>query len=146
METVDNRVNFFTEDCNFLFEFSHQIPDVLNQISLNENVEIGRINYIFCSDAFLLEKNKQFLNHDYFTDVITFDYSDEDSISGDIFISIDNVTANSQVYNVTFENELFRVMIHGALHLAGYGDSDEEEQKIMRSKEDFYLSKLLISK
>jgi rRNA maturation RNase YbeY len=146
METVDNRVNFFTEDCIFLFEFSHQIPDVLNQISLNENVEIGRINYIFCSDAFLLEKNKQFLNHDYFTDVITFDYSDEDSISGDIFISIDNVTANSQVYNVTFENELFRVMIHGALHLVGYGDSDEEEQKIMRSKEDFYLSKLLISK
>ncbi len=146
METVDNRVNFFTEDCNFLFEFSHQISDVLNQISLNENVEIGRINYIFCSDAFLLEKNKQFLNHDYFTDVITFDYSDEDSISGDIFVSIDNVTANSQVYKVLFENELFRVMIHGALHLAGYGDFDENEQILMSSKEDFYLSKLLISK
>jgi len=140
----ETHINYFSEDCDFTFQFSNLFKPVLEYLGKTESVILSKINYIFCSDMFLLAKNKQFLNHDYFTDVITFDYSDNETISGDIFISIDTVKSNSNAYGVSFENELFRVMIHGCLHLVGYGDSTDEEQKVMRSKEDFYLSQISI--
>ncbi len=95
-----------------------------------------RLDYIFCTDTFLLEKNRQFLNHDTFTDIITFDYSEKALTAGDIFISIDRVKENSDKYNVRFEEEILRVMAHGVLHLLGYNDKTESEQNLMRHKED----------
>ncbi len=100
---------------------------------------VGDINYIFCDDIKILEINKKFLKHDYYTDVITFDYSVNDTISGDIFISLETVEANAKDYSVSFENELRRVMIHGILHLCGQNDQTPEEKQEMRHKEDIAL-------
>ncbi len=102
--------------------------------------KIDEISYIFCSDNKILEINKQYLQHDYYTDIITFDYSEGNSISGDIFISLDTVKSNSQEYNTHFIEELHRVIIHGVLHLCGYKDNTPEEEKIMREKENEALN------
>ncbi len=106
----------------------------------NCKVTAGDISIVFCSDTYLLEINKKFLSHDYLTDVITFDYSTEKQISGDIFISIDAVRANSKIYKQDFKKELYRVMIHGILHLLGYKDKTKMQKQVMRDKEDFYLN------
>ena len=98
------------------------------------------LSFIFCDDMELLNKNSKYLNHDTLTDILTFDYSENNNISGDIYISIDRVKENAKTYKVTFENELDRVMIHGVLHLLGYKDKSKKDQKAMREKEDFYLS------
>ena len=103
---------------------------------------VGDINIIFCSDDYLYEMNKIYLNHDYYTDVITFPYNIGNKIEGDIFISIDRVKDNAQIYSTTFDNELSRVIIHGILHLIGFNDKSEEEQKQMREQEDICLKKL----
>ena len=124
-------------------------PDlVLDKVNvwLNSAIEsnsklAGDITIVFCSDAYLLTMNKLYLNHDYFTDIITFDYSDGNIISGDLFISIETVLDNSKKFEVTFEQELLRVVIHGVLHLLGFNDKLEGEQKMMREKEDHYLNK-----
>ena len=112
----------------------------LKKVISNDGKKIGEIVFVFCSDDFLLEKNIQFLNHETLTDVITFDYCDGDIISGDILISVDRVEENSKIFNVKFFNELDRVMLHGLLHLLGYGDKNKRDSKIMRAKENFYLS------
>ncbi len=111
------------------------------QIISNEQHTTGDINYIFCSDARLLSINKQFLKHDYFTDVITFDYCKNSTISGDVFISTDRVRENAEKFNVDFAVELNRIMIHGLLHLLGYKDKSPSKKKIMTHMEDFYLIK-----
>ena len=105
-----------------------------------EGKEAGGLNYIFCSDEYLLKKNQEFLDHDTYTDIITFDYCVGNLVIGDVFISIERVKENSDTFKVDFKDELDRVLIHGALHLMGYQDKTKEEQKQMRSKEDFYLS------
>ena len=114
--------------------------DWLEKIILTENKTPGEIVFIFCDDNYLLKKNIQFLKHNTLTDVITFDYCEKDQINGDILISIDRVQENSKIFEVTFLNELHRVMIHGLLHLLGYKDKTKQDAKLMRSKEDFYLS------
>ena len=98
--------------------------------------KIGEIHYIFCDDEKILEINRQFLQHDYYTDIITFDYCEGDTLSGDIFISVDTVTANAKEYSVSFDEELKRVMIHGILHLCGQNDKTADEQQEMRIKEN----------
>lgn len=98
--------------------------------------KIGDISYIFCSEERILEVNQQFLNHDYFTDIITFDYSESDIISGDIFISLETVKTNASDFNVSYEEELLRVIIHGILHLCGQEDKAPETKEIMTTKED----------
>jgi len=113
----------------------------LNQVISNEAKREGDITYIFCDDDYLLEKNIRFLNHNTLTDVITFDYCEENSVSGDIFISIERVKENSEVFKVDFLTELNRVMVHGLLHLLGYKDKTEMESNLMRKKENYYLSK-----
>ena len=113
----------------------------LNQVISNEAKEEGDITYIFCDDDYLLEKNIRFLNHNTLTDVITFDYCEGNSVSGDIFISIERVKENSEVFKVDFLTELNRVMVHGLLHLLGYKDKTERESNLMRKKENYYLSK-----
>jgi len=113
----------------------------LNRVISNEAKEEGDITYIFCDDDYLLEKNIRFLNHNTLTDVITFDYCEGNSVSGDIFISIERVKENSEVFKVDFLTELNRVMVHGLLHLLGYKDKTERESNLMRKKENYYLSK-----
>ena len=113
----------------------------LNQVISNEDKEEGDITYIFCDDDYLLEKNIRFLNHNTLTDVITFDYCEGNSVSGDIFISIERVKENSEIFKVDFLTELNRVMVHGLLHLLGYKDKTERESNLMRKKENYYLSK-----
>ena len=110
--------------------------DWINRVIVSEGFSAGQIDYIFCTDDYLLELNKDYLNHDTFTDIITFDYRDGSIISGDIFISTDRVQDNAKKFDVEFSNELRRVMIHGILHLAGFGDKSKEEKDIMRLKED----------
>jgi probable rRNA maturation factor len=107
----------------------------------NEGFDCGDINLIFCSDEHLLEVNQTFLNHDYYTDIVTFDYSFGSLLSGDLFISLDRVLDNSTQYNESFLTELRRVCVHGILHLCGFKDKTTDEEKLMRSKEEFYLNK-----
>lgn len=102
----------------------------------NNKKEVGEISYIFCSDEQLLKINKEFLNHDYYTDIITFDYSETDVVSGDLFISIERIKDNAQTLNTSYQEELHRVIIHGVLHLLGYKDKTEEESENMRKLED----------
>jgi len=109
----------------------------------NEKKSVGEINYIFCSDNYLLGINKEFLKHDYFTDIITFDYSEEKIISGDIFISIDRVKENAEKYKNSLEKEFLRVLIHGVLHLLEYDDKKVDDKKVMTKREDFYINRYL---
>lgn len=102
----------------------------------------GDIAVVFCSDPYILEVNKQYLNHDYFTDIITFDYCEGDVVSGDLIVSIDTVTSNAELYKSTFSDELFRVVLHGVLHLCGLGDKSEQEVLEMRAAENHFLSSL----
>ncbi len=119
--------------------FDLPIEDIsswLSTICVVEDKYEGDINVVFCNDEYLLQLNMLHLNHSYYTDVITFDYSEDKTISGDIFISIDRVKENAQEFSVTFFNELCRVIVHGVLHLCGYKDKTEEDNRLMRKKED----------
>ncbi len=130
--------NYFFEDTKE-FSFDENVFTKIEILISNENKSDGELSFIFCSDNYLLEMNKNYLNHDYYTDVITFDYCENDIVSGDIFISIDRIKENAKIYKTTFQNELHRIMIHGVLHLVGYSDKTDKEQKQMREKENFYL-------
>ena len=112
----------------------------VKKIILKEKKIVGDIVFVFCNDKYMLEKNIKFLNHDTLTDVITFDYCKGEIISGDIIISIDRVKENATIFNVSFFNELERVMAHGLLHLLGYKDKNEKDALIMKEKENFYIS------
>lgn len=108
----------------------------IDAVILSEEKELGEVSYIFCDDEYLLEINKQYLNHDTLTDIISFDYTEDNIISGDIFISLERVRDNAVDLNTTFDEELKRVMIHGILHYCGYKDKSAKEELLMRSKED----------
>ncbi len=112
----------------------------LNRLIKEEQRILGTINIIFTSDAYLLEMNQQYLNHDYYTDVITFDYSEKDVVSGDVFMSIDTIEHNAKTMKKRKIEEVWRVSAHGVLHLCGYKDKKLEDKALMRSKEDYYLS------
>lgn len=108
----------------------------VSKIGRSERREIGDFSFVFCDDTYLLEMNRRFLEHDAFTDVITFDYSNDEVVSGEVFISIDRLKENSYKYNTAFFDELRRVMAHGVLHLLGYDDKSDEDSKRMRAKEE----------
>lgn len=112
----------------------------IKKLILDEEKKVGNINYIFCDDEYLLKVNQDFLNHDYYTDIITFDYVKGKTISGDIFISLTRISENASTLSSSFEKELLRVLAHGVLHLCGYKDKSDEEEKEMRAKEDFYIN------
>lgn len=120
------------------------ISDWIHKVISNEGLETGEINFIFCDDDYLLKLNVAFLDHDTLTDIISFDYTMGNLISGDVYISIPRVMENASIFNTSFQNELYRVIIHGILHYCGYKDKSEDEKLIMRSKEDEYLSVLII--
>lgn len=133
-------ISCFFEDIES-FEVSLELyTEKISYIIDNEGFTKENIVIVFCSDSFLLDLNKKHLNHDYFTDIITFSYTTLDRISGDLFISVDRVKENALKEGVFFERELERVVYHGVLHLCGYNDKTPEEIKEMRSKENYYLN------
>ncbi|HIW87167.1 MAG TPA: rRNA maturation RNase YbeY [Candidatus Onthomorpha intestinigallinarum] len=119
-----------------------KLKEWINKTAEQREKKIGNISYIFCSDDELLQINNQYLKHDYYTDVITFDYSEGAVLNGDIFISVDRVRDNAKQVGVTFEEELYRVMIHGVLHLSGVNDKTEQQAKQMRKAEEDSLKLL----
>ena len=120
---------------------------LINCLFEEEKVALKRIDYIFCSDMYLLKVNRKYLNHNTFTDVITFPLSDKNEpVTGEIYVSIDRVKENAKIYDVSYQNELLRVLIHGALHLCGYNDTTDFKKQEMRSKENFYLKKFNVSR
>ena len=134
-------INFFCEDIEFKVPQSRNTKTWLKSIAANEGFELNQLNYLFCSDEHILSINRQYLEHDFYTDIITFDNSeDEKVIEGDIFISIERVQENAKNLNQIFEVEFRRVLAHGVLHLCSYNDTDDSQEEMMRSKEDFYLS------
>lgn len=135
-------INFFYEDVEDLHLNKVKLKNWIKSVIKEEGSSSGDLSFIFCSDEYLLEINKQYLNHDYFTDIITFDYVDNGLISGDIFISVERVAENAESFKVSFSNELNRIIIHGVLHLLGYKDKASNEKKLMTEKEDYFLSKL----
>jgi len=135
-------INFYKEDFSGRIIDQKKRKNWINFAIEKEKFICGDLSFIFCLDEYLLKINKEYLNHDYYTDIITFNYVEGKTISGDIFISIDRVRDNAQQYGVSFENELSRVIIHGVLHLIGFDDKDESSQLIMRMKEEEYLSEL----
>lgn len=113
----------------------------LQEVADKEEGNIKEIHYIFCDDAFILDMNKNYLSHDFYTDIITFPFShDKKDIKADIYISVDTVASNAELFKTTFENELKRVIVHGLLHMLGYQDKSKEQAAIMRDKENYYIS------
>ena len=137
-----NNIYFFKEDVRFRFLHQQALREWITGVVGKKKFRIEEINYIFCSDNYLLELNKKFLNHHFYTDIITFDNSSgKKKISADIFISIERVKENAEKFNTSFNDELHRVMIHGILHLLGYKDKTKKDQSTMRMKEDEWLKK-----
>lgn len=126
----------FNYETNFLLETESVYLDWISKVIKSEGKHEGEISYIFCDDEYLLQINQQYLDHDYYTDIISFDYTIGNEINGDIFISIDRVKENAAEYKVSFREELLRVLSHGVLHFCGYKDKSEDDEKLMRSKED----------
>lgn len=139
MDPLSKPILFSPEDRDVPFKNEHEYVDWLNKVAKSEKKSIVQVCYHFCSDDRLLEINKIHLDHDYFTDIITFPYAYE-QIESDIFISVDRVLDNAKKLNVPQTEELRRVMVHGLLHMCGYNDTSPEEKENMRKKETFYLN------
>ena len=139
-------INFITEkDINYSLFIIHSQPKVerwLRSVAAGYGFATGDITYIFCSDERILVVNRQFLGHDYYTDIITFDYSTPSRISGDIYISLDTVASNAEQLGIPFEDELLRILVHGVLHLTGQGDKTPETKAVMTAKENAALQLL----
>ena len=135
-------IRFFNDDIQFILKNKRKISDWLRNIAKEESKTIGNLNFVFVSNEKILELNKKFLKHNDFTDIITFNNSSENDIAGEMYISIETVKENAKYYKVDFKEELYRVMVHGLLHLCGYKDDTENEQKEMRDLENKYLKEL----
>ena len=131
-------IHFFYENTSEIIE--ENIKPWIEKIIISEGKKLGEINYIFCDDEYLLKVNQDFLQHDYYTDVITFDYVKGKTIAGDIFVSLPRISENAETHSKDFNVELHRVLAHGILHLCGYKDKTDDEVKEMRNKEDYYLN------
>jgi rRNA maturation RNase YbeY len=133
-------VSYYTEDIAFPFKEKRLTSRWLKFVAESESKRLGDVAVIFCSDNYILDVNIKYLQHDYYTDIITFDYCEGNRLSGDLFISIDSVRENASFYGTEFPDELNRVIVHGLLHLIGYDDHTEEDIAVMRAKENYYLS------
>ncbi|WP_149914149.1 rRNA maturation RNase YbeY [Sphingobacterium cavernae] len=136
-------ISFFSEDTDFVLKDKAKVRTWIGDTIKSEGFRrIGELTFVFCSDEYLLDINKQYLNHDTYTDIVTFDSSEQqDEISGDIFISIERIRENAAKFAVTERDELHRVIIHGVLHLCGYYDKKKQDKELMTSKENEYLEK-----
>ncbi|MFL5764814.1 MAG: rRNA maturation RNase YbeY [Bacteroidia bacterium] len=138
-------ISFHNEDVKFRLKNKAALKSWIEAVIKKHKRKTGEISFVFCSDSFLLEMNQQYLDHDTYTDIITFDYSKENvnqPVSGEIFISIDRVAENADAFGKTRENELHRVIIHGVLHLLGFGDKTKKAKEEMRKQEDLCLKTL----
>lgn len=135
-------IRFYQKETNFDLQYKAIIKKWIKGVVEVSGKKVGDVNIIFCNDPSILEINQQFLGHDYYTDIITFDYCEGNTVSGELYISVDTVEANAQEYNETFRNEMHRVIIHGILHLLGYDDHSEEDIAQMREQEDLALDNL----
>lgn len=140
------KINFYFEEVPRFRLKQPFVRQVFREIALLEGSSVGAISVIFCPDDYLLTMNKSFLKHNYLTDIITFDNSEEGVIAGELYISVDRVKENAFKYSVRMKHEIMRVMIHGVLHLLGYHDKTRDERKVMRAKENHYLSLFEIEK
>ncbi|MEM9991666.1 MAG: rRNA maturation RNase YbeY [Bacteroidota bacterium] len=132
----ENVISYFMEDVDVQLPAQEKLNNWISHIIELESGQLQQLNFIFCSDAYLHQLNVSYLDHDTLTDVISFPYSSPPNIQGDIFISIERIKANATIFEVSFLQELLRVMIHGVLHFCGYGDKSKQEAQLMRSKED----------
>ncbi|MBC7847556.1 MAG: rRNA maturation RNase YbeY [Flavobacterium sp.] len=130
----------FNYETEFTLENKEAISNWISNVIKSEDKKEGEINYIFCDDEYLLQINQEHLQHDYYTDIISFDYTVGNEINGDLFISVERVKDNAVDFNVSFEEELKRVLVHGILHYCGYKDKSEDDELLMRSKEDEKLA------
>ena len=137
-------ITYYSEEIKIPVFPKRKISQWIKQVAEKFGKRVGDISYIFCSDNKIMEVNKEYLNHDYYTDIITFDYSENDVISGDIFISVDTVLTNAEKFGETFNNELYRVIIHGILHLCGIDDKARGARAIMEGHENDALKMLSI--
>ena len=135
-------IEFLVEDVKIPSVINDGIKDWISHVINNHLSTVGDISFKFCSDEYILQINNQFLDHDYYTDIITFDYCSRNIISGDILISVDTVSSNAEKYSSSFDKELLRVIIHGVLHLLGFKDATAAEKEEMRSEENMALSLL----
>ncbi|MDR0983226.1 MAG: rRNA maturation RNase YbeY [Culturomica sp.] len=136
-------ISFYTENTEFPSFFSEKrLVDWFHAISRTYNVQFEEISFIFCNDDYILKMNQDYLQHDYYTDIITFDNSNGSKLSGDMFISLDTVLSNSEEYKVTYEDEFYRVVCHGLLHLIGFKDKTDKDAKLMRIEEEKCLNLL----
>lgn len=140
---MNNTIEFHYET-DFLLENTENYIKWIKDVIIEENKQLGEVNYIFCDDKYLLEKNINYLDHDTLTDIITFNYCEGNIISSDIMISVERVMENSSIFENSFSEELKRVIIHGILHLVGYNDNTMKEKEIMRKKEDYYINNFVI--
>ena len=136
---TESHIKFYSE-CDFELRNTQPIIDLIQITAKQEGKQVVEINFIFCDDEDLHKINLEFLDHDTYTDIITFDYSVGDELISEIYISVERVKENANDYSDCFEEELQRVLIHGVLHLCGYKDKGEEERAVMRKKENYYLS------
>ncbi|MEM0992998.1 MAG: rRNA maturation RNase YbeY [Bacteroidota bacterium] len=136
----ENVISFFSEGIPFELKQPDEVATWIAAVVKKEGGSVQSLSYIFCSDPYLHQLNLKYLNHDTLTDIITFPYSEFPTIEGDLFISIDRVSANAQKLHLPFKQELFRVIIHGVLHLCGYGDKSAADVKLMRQKEEEMLA------
>lgn len=135
------KISFQSLINGFTVRNKRDISKWLSYVVDNEGFTLGEVAIVCCSDDYLLEVNRNYLNHDYFTDIITFDYTDNQVVSGDLMISIDRIRDHAKKYEVSDEDELHRVMVHGVLHLCGYKDKRKSDKELMTSKENHYLKK-----
>jgi rRNA maturation RNase YbeY len=133
-------LSFAQHDVSFTVNNKGFIKKWLLAVIKSENKKCGSLTIVFCSDGYLLKINRKYLNTSNLTDTITFDYCQGSMISGDVFVSVDRVKENAKTYDVEFDQELYRVIVHGILHLIGYGDKNARDKKAMKQKEDYYLS------
>ena len=137
-----NVVRFHYADVNpITLPNKRKVQEYIVGIFQKEKMNLKQLNYIFCSDAYILQINNDFLQHDFYTDIITFDLSESGAIIGELYIGVETVKSNSNLHRVPFHEEMLRVLFHGALHLCGYGDKKKSEITIMRQKEEYYLQR-----
>ena len=136
-------VNVFFEDTEILDLDPEFFVSWLSEVCRNHGKSMGEISLIFCSDNYLLNMDRTYLNHDYYTDIITFDYTNAEEVNGDLFISADRVRENAATMGEPLKKELYRVVVHGVLHLIGFKDTSEEEKREMREQEDWALTKIV---
>lgn len=135
----------FNYETNFKLNNERRIADWVSKVIVSENFKEDEINYVFCDDDYLHKLNIEFLNHDTLTDIISFDYSVGKIIQGDVYISVDRVKENARDFNVCFDDEIHRVIVHGILHYCGYKDKSDDETQQMRHKENLYLKQLILN-